>query len=74
MENYKHLDLEKKMTELLRVARLQGQWTATKSFIHQAELLGEKDTKIFSQLKVHLESVEKKLPYNPNIVTPQTKV
>lgn len=68
-EQHQHLDLEKvskrEMDEWLKIARLQGQWTTTKSFMHQAELLGETDTKVYQQMKVHLDSVEKRLP-TPN--------
>ena len=66
MKKYQHLDLDKQAGELLRIARLQGQWTATKSFLHQAELLKETDTKIYQQMKIHLKSVEDKLPYDPD--------
>ena len=59
-----HLDLEKVMKrqteELLKIARLQGEWTAAMSFKHQGELLGSYDT-LMGQIAVHIESVEKRL-------------
>jgi len=53
--------IRQKLTEAERAARLQGQWTATKSFMHQAEGLGEKDTKTYRQIGVHLKSVEDRI-------------
>jgi len=71
MEVTDHVDIEKVMQREMRkheiyvanqvkVARLQGQWTATKSLQHQAELLGTEGP-IMQQFAVHLESVEKRL-------------
>lgn len=58
------LDIEKvskrQNEELLKVARLQGQWTATKSLLHQAIDLKSLPLAV-KQMEVHLESVEKRL-------------
>lgn len=43
-----------------RGARLQGQWTATKSLEHQAKLFGVEGP-IMEQFRVHIERVEKRL-------------
>lgn len=59
-----HLDLEKvskrQNEELLKIARLQGQWTSAKALQNQAELLNTTGP-IMEQFKVHIESVEKRL-------------
>lgn len=58
------LDIEKvsrrQNEELLKIARLQGQWTATKSLLHQAIDLKSLPLAV-KQMEVHLESVEKRL-------------
>lgn len=64
-EEFKHLDIEKVsnnyIMEWLRIARLQGQWTASKALKHQAELLGCSDA-MMQQFDVHIKSVEDRLP------------
>lgn len=58
------LDVEKvskrQNEELLKIARLQGQWTSSKSLQHQAELLGVGGP-IMGQFKVHIDRVETEL-------------
>lgn len=58
------LDIEKvskrQNEELLRVARLQGQWTSTKSLQSQAESLGTEGP-IIGQFKVAIERIENEL-------------
>lgn len=51
---------ELQINKQIKVARLQGQWTATKSLQHQAESLGT-DGPIMGQFDVHLKSVEERL-------------
>jgi len=59
-----HLDIEKVMQheteKLLKIARLQGQWTSTKSIQHQAELL-HTEGPIIQQFVVALERIETRL-------------
>lgn len=65
MDDFKHLDIEKvsarHIEEWIKIARLQGQWTATKSLQHQAELLGTEGP-ILEQFKVALKRIELRLP------------
>lgn len=59
-----HLDIEKvanrQVGELLKIARLQGQWTEAKSLQHQAELLGTEGP-IIKQFDVAIERIESRL-------------
>jgi hypothetical protein len=59
-----HLDIEKVsqrgLSEWLTIARLQGQWTAASSLLHQAESLGTEGP-IMRQFKVNIERVESRL-------------
>lgn len=57
-----HLDLEKvsqrEIAKLLRISKLQGQWTSAKSLKHQAEALTGVPDYMMRQFDVHIERVE----------------
>lgn len=71
-DEFKHLDIEKvsarHIEEWLRIARLQGQWTATKSLQRQAEQLGTTGP-IMTQFGVHLKNIEERLPIASVVAT-----
>jgi len=71
IDEFKHLDIEKVadrgIKEWLRIARLQGQWTASMALKRQAESLGVTGP-MMQQFDVHIKSVEDRLPTPANQV------